>query len=217
MHMKPYHLLKGGILAAAAVLMLAACSQKAAEKLDINDFMKEEGIRLTTEMKDLAASKEYLEAMGLSGMMDSQIEAIASQDYSSPQEVYVMPITDEQILSMLFIHDNTLSEEVVGAFHRRLNASFYANLINARDSDSAIAAATALLNQQSYVEPENWRGDTLVILKYPGDYSSVVSFMETGDGVIGSCASFVKTGGQDIVDEITDLFALDGDSLVKLR
>ena len=199
-----------------AVLGLTACGQKA--EIPVEDFMKEESIRLTMRMKDLAASPAYLEAMSLSTELDTAAQQIASQDYSTPTGIYTLKITDENVLALLGHTDRKLAEPVMTELHRRMNAASYGNLLNATNGSGAvtIAATTLFACQQSWQMPGNWKEDTLVILQYPGQYSSMVSFMETGDGVIGSYATFVKNGNTDMIEELKMFLSLESGDIAEL-
>lgn len=70
---------------------------------------------------------------------------------------------------------------------------FVPNLINGSQGAAVLAAMNVLSSGKSYQEPKDWPGNTLVILEY-GGYTSMVSFMETGEGVISGQASLAKEG-----------------------
>lgn len=94
-------------------------------------------------------------------------------------------------------------------FGIQYNGAFYANLINGTQGAETVAATSLLTRHQDYIEPAGWPGDTLLVLKYSGGYSSMISFMTSGEGIIEASASFVKTGEGDVVDQLTTLLFAD--------
>mgnify|MGYP000015074548 CR=1 FL=1 len=64
----------------------------------------------------------------------------------------------------------------------------------AYDHAAVLAAMNVLSCGKSYQEPGNWPGDSLVILEYGNGYTGMVTFMQTGEGVISAEASLAKDG-----------------------
>lgn len=206
-----------GLLGAALIISLSACGQQPVGKTDAKTLIKEESQRLTQKMQELAANEEYQKVVGLPDNLEEEVRAIAAQDLNQPQEMYTLSITGSFFLDFISEEAGDISEVTLKELNRRLNASYYANLLNSLQGADAIVTASLLSCNEAYIEPEDWEENTLVILKYPGNYSSMVSFTEAGEGVIGGWAYFVKTGDKDIVEEIERYLSLKDSDLVKIE
>ncbi len=206
-------------LAAMTAAALSACGQQPEKKADPQAFIKEEGVRLTEKMGKLAASDEYLKVIGIPGTLEDQAKAIGIQDYSVPEAVYTLNITDITANRLLGQgqEPEELSPEIAEEIHWRLNAAFYANLINGAQGAETIATVTVLTCRQDYPEPAQWPGDTLLILQYGGGYSSLVSFMTSGEGIIEANASFVMTGEEDVVEQLCAFLSMEPSMFKKME
>ncbi len=204
------------LLAAGAIAMLSACGQQPVKKTDTGVFMKEEGIRLTQRMGELGASNEYMQAMGGPGSLKDQAQAIGGSDYGTPETVYVIDISNDFALRFLNLGDKELPPEIAQEIRRRMNGAVFANLINGTYGAETIATTNMLACGQDYQEPAGWQGDTLLVLKYGGDYSSMISFMSSGEGIIEASASFVKNGEEDVVEQLSRLLSMDPSVIKKM-
>ena len=197
------------ILAAGALAALSGCGQQPQKKTDPNVFMKEEGIRLTQRMGNLAGSSEYRQLMGGSEPLQDQVSALGTPDYSVPEAVYTLDISDDFALRILGGEKIELSPEIAKEVHGRMNAGFFANLVNGTYGAETIASVSILTCRQDYAEPEGWQGDTLLVLTYSGDYSSLVTFMSSGEGIIEASACFVRTGDKAFMDRFFEILSID--------
>lgn len=181
-------------LAMAGALLLSGCSAGRGAGTP-ESFMRREAVSLTEQIGALAANGEYVGLMTVSGEILDETKAVGAQDFGQPTAVYQIPVTDDMLKRVLVgAGAQSLSEETMAALRARLNAAFFTNLINGAQGAAVLAAMNVLSSGKSYQEPEKWPGNTLVILEYGGGYTGMVSFMETGEGVISGQASLAKDG-----------------------
>ncbi len=181
-------------LAMAAALLLTGCGGTGQAAGSPETFMREESLSLTEQIGALASNQEYVGLMTVSGEILDETKAVGAQDFGQPTAAYQIAITDDMLKRVLAgAGAQTLSQETMAALRARLNAAFFTNLINGSQGAAVLAAMNVLSSGKSYQEPKDWPGNTLVILEY-GGYTSMVSFMETGEGVISGQASLAKEG-----------------------
>lgn len=189
-----------------ALFLLTACAAPAKEPADLNGFLVKEGVALTREMDELAQTKEYVALMSPSESLGKIIEEAAAMDYGAPQNAYVVKLTDEDLLGAIsaFAGEADVPDHVLEILKYKINASVFANLINATYGSEMVAATSVLTWGKSYIEPEGWSDNMMLLLEYPGGFSSMVSFVQSGDGVISASSVFVKNGEKDIAALLTD-------------
>ncbi len=183
-----------------ALFLLTACAAPAKEPWDLNGFLVKEGIALTREMDKLAETKEYVALMSSSESLEEIINKAAAGDYGAPQNAYVVQLTDDGLLRAIsaFAGEANIPDPVLEILKYKINASVFANLINATYGSEMVAATSVLTWGKSYIEPEGWSDNMMLLLEYPGEFSSMVSFVQSGDGVISASSVFVKNGEKDI-------------------
>lgn len=194
-------------LAALIILSLfvfTACSKGTEKSVNIDDFLIKEGVSLTCAMDELAESEEYLTLMTSSEAISSITAQIGAQDYSIPENVYIIELPVEAIFQSIsdFSDDLKISESVMQKLKSRVNGVVFANMINATYGSEIIAATSMMAWGKSYIQPEGWTESNMLILEYPGDFSSIVSFVESGDGVISGSSVFVKNGEYNIIETL---------------
>lgn len=191
------------VLIILSLMILTACSQNqnAKKPADLNSFLITEGVALTHDMKELASSKEYMNLVSPSKTLEQMTDKMASQDYNLPQNAYLIKLPDDVLLGAMraFAPDLNLPDNIKEKLKYKINGSTFANLMNAGYGSEMIAATSVTTWGQSYIEPKDWSDNMLLLLEYPGEFSSIVSFVQSGDGVISASAIFVKNGEQDII------------------
>ena len=183
----------------AAALTLGGC-KKAQDGDALPRFLIGESVRLTGEMDEMAESEAYLRMMSGSQEIWDTVEEIGAQDYAAPQKAYLVQISDDAVLQLLGGEDiGQLEDSIRQKLNRKLFAGALSSYWNGRSGVTGVAATALLAWQESYIQPDGWQGNVAVWLEYPGDYSSMVSFVQSGEGVVSASASFVVNGdGQDL-------------------
>lgn len=182
-------------------LMLVACNTHSKKQEDLNEFLITEGVALTCDMSELAESREYLALVSASESIEKVIDKVVSQDYSIPENVYLIKLSDDILLRAIspFPGAINISDNIMDKLKYKINGSVFANMINASYGSEMIAATAMITWGKSYIQPSGWSGNMILILEYPGEFSSIVSFVQSGDGVISGSSVFVKNGDKGIL------------------
>ncbi len=189
------------------LLLVSACATPAQGKpQDLTGFLVKEGIALTGEMDKLAETKEYVALMSSAGTLGEVIDKAAAGDYTAPENAYVVKLTDEGLKKAIgaAAGETAVPENVLEILKYKVNAAMFANLINAAYGSEMVAATSVLTWGKSYIQPEGWADNTILVLEYPGEFSSMVSFTQSGEGVISATSVFMKNGETDIATMLTD-------------
>ena len=195
------------------LLLVSACATPAQGKpQDLTGFLVKEGIALTGEMDKLAETKEYTALMAASGNLGELIDKAAAGDYTAPENAYVVKLTDEGLKKAVgaFAGEADVPENVLEILKYKVNAAMFANLINAAYGSEMVAATSLLTWGKSYIQPEGWAENTILVLEYPGEFSSMVSFTQSGEGVISATSVFLKNGEKDIAGMLEDVLGGTG-------
>ncbi len=183
-----------------------ACNRKNTMSKDKEEFLLTESIYLTKGMDELADSEEYRSLMASTDNINQVITQIGSQNYQSPLVVYLLEFPDDilkQMSATLGIESDVLSgvsDNVLEKINYRLNASTFTAILNSSGGSENLVASSMLTWGKSYQQPKDWSKNTVVLLLYDGNYSSMVSFMQSGEGVISASANFVKNN--DILEKL---------------
>lgn len=176
--------------------------------------MRRESLALTEQIGALAANGEYVKLMTVSGELLEETEAVGAQDFTQPTAA----IPDCG-------HGRYAEKGCVGS---RDGAPWRGN-----HGRSPVQVERRLFRQpgkrqpgrcgagrhecaergKSYREPGNWPGDSLVILEYGNGYTSMVTFMQTGEGVISAEASLAKDGEGDATALLLQLLGVGDEEL----
>ena len=59
---------------------------------------------------------------------------------------------------------------------------------------AAFAAGSILTGSRTYIQPQDWRDDLLVVLEYGGEYAVAIAFWQSGEKTVTGQASFIRAG-----------------------
>lgn len=189
------------VMILSGILMLSACSGPLKKPVDLKEFFITMGVALTHDMDELAESKEYISLMSASDTLGKVIDRMASQDYSAPENAYLLKLPDDVLVRAMqnFPTQMNISVSVMEKLRYKISGSVFASKINAGYGAEMIAAASVTSWGKSYIQPEGWSENMVLLLEYKGEFSSIVSFMQSGEGVISGSSVFVKNGDKDIL------------------
>ncbi len=186
----------------SSLFMSISCVNQTEKSIEPDVFLIKEGIFLTCKMDELAESKEYISIMTPSAGIVKIAENMAFGDYSIPEDAYLIKLQDDittgairALSGDLNISDNVM--EIIQA--KMINGSVFANMINASYGSEMIAATAITTTGKSYIQPNGWSDNIIVLLKYSGEFSGIISFSRSGEGVITGASVFVKNGDVDIL------------------
>lgn len=190
------------------LILISGCGGNKSSVKDINQFFIQEGVFMTSEMKLLAQSGEYKQLFGAPAELQEITDQIAQGDYEMPQKVILMKLPSSLITNFAAMlgEDLKLSEEMEERMSYRINGTLFASFINSRYGPDILAATSTLSWGKSYIQPKGWTDNVLLWLQYDGDYSSLVSFNKSGDGVISGTSTFIKTETMDTMEPLKDEF-----------
>lgn len=185
---------------------LVACGNSSEKIVELDEFLIREGIALTCDMDELAESEEYMTLMTPSDNVGQIAEEIALQDYNTPTDVYLVELPNDVVLQTMkaFSEEIDIPDNIIEKLKYKVNGSVFANMINARYGSEMIAATAMTTWGKSYIEPSGWSDNMILIFEYPGEFSSMVSFIKSGDDVISGISVFVKNGDEDILSLLGD-------------
>lgn len=187
-------------------LCSTACSKIEAKSVDKEQFFLREAIRLTDEMDDLAESKEYLSLMSSSQSLSQIAEEIGAQNYETPMKIYLLELPKDipnQLAEAYGMDKKALdgmSDSVLEKVRYKINGTNFAQMINASSGSENLALTSMLTWGKSYQQPKGWSNNTIALLFYDGDYSSMVSYFQSGDKIISASSTFVKNN--DLLKEL---------------
>lgn len=189
-----------------SLFMLVACGNHSEKTVELDEFLIREGIGLTCNMDELAESKEYIALMTPSESIRQITDKMASQDYSMPRDVYLIKLPDDIVLRAMsaFSGKINISDNIIEKLKHKVNGSVFANMINASHGSEMIAATAVTTWGKSYIEPSGGSDDMILLFEYPGEFSSVVSFVQSGEKVVSGTAVFVKNGDVDILTSLSE-------------
>ncbi len=198
-----------------SLFILPACAKGEAQPKEINGFFITEGVALTGEMKELGQSKEYVALMSSAGTLTGVIDTMTSQEYATPEDVYLVKLTDDALSKAMgaLSGKDKIDSNLMEILRSKINGAVFANMLNANSGSETVAAASMLSWGKSYIQPKDWAENTLLLLKYPGEFSSIVSFNQSGEGVISASSMFVKNGDTDIAAAVGDYLGMEGSAL----
>ncbi len=195
------------------LLLVSACAAPVQGKpQELNGFLMKEAVALTIEMDKLAETKEYVALMSSAGKLGEVIDKAAAGDYTAPDNAYVVKLTDEGLKRAIgmIAGETAVPENVLEILKYKVNAAMFANIINAAYGAEMVAATSVLTWGKSYIQPEGWAENTILVLEYPGEFSSMVSFTQSGEGVISAASVFLKNGETDIAALLEDILGGTG-------
>ncbi len=173
------------------------------------DF-EQEAVRLTVQMGKLAGDQGYVGAMGMIPDAMDEVELMAAQDYSAPEEIKELALP-EDLAEQIFRQSGgevQLSPEAEKALNMKIDAATLSSVINSKYGTDPLVAANSLIFGESYIQPENWESNVVYLLEYPGEYSAMVTFISSGEGVITGRAAFVKAEGEELIDLLQPVLGL---------
>ena len=148
---------------------------------DTETILAAKGLELISRMHSLARSKEYLATATSSQPILDQIEIIATADYTSPEEIFVIDGSG-------FADDAT---DFVRGYIRRKAIRSIPAMLNALDGAHTLSASAILQADETF---RCSASDHTVIYLYAYDaaYSAMVTYSPGEDGTVAATASFVK-------------------------
>lgn len=149
-------------------------------------LLAERGLALIDRMSRLARSEEYVSYMtGTESMLD-EIAAIASADYTSPQQIMIIDGTAFAPDTTDFIR-NQIRVKAVRSVPAMINGL----------NGAQILAASSILQVDDAFRCDGIDHTAIYLFAYDAPYSAMVTYNPTEDGTVAAIASFVKFSPAD--------------------
>lgn len=152
--------------------------------------LKEYGLRLTQQMRQLANDQEYLNFCSYSKGVNKIIADIAQYQYDSPEKVFVVShlITDNS--------NSSISDRLVKSIPSQLNALSGAN---------SLAAASLLVTEDAFFYKMNLKGPVIYLYLYEKDWQSMVIFRPVREGIVQANSYFVHHDRLNEIENADDV------------
>ena len=196
----------------AAALLLTSCGGAPEKKLD--QFLLQEGTALTVQLEELAGSEAYIDLMTGEEMIKAELSGIEGSGFQNPKQVYLISFPEDHWIGLLDQMTDRqtadLPDSIREVVNSRINSTLFSSMVNAGYGTVPLASATLVSFGKSYPMPKGWENNALLLFECEGDYSSLVSFTRTGDGVISGYVSPLKNGDAGAWASLEGFLDLDG-------
>lgn len=160
--------------------------------------LKEHGLQLTQQMKQLANDQEYLNFCSHSKEVNKIIANIAQYQYEVPKKAY--------FISNL-IHRNSNS-----SINDRLIRSIPSQL-NALSGAATLAAASLLVADDAFFYGMNMKEPTMYLYLYEGGWQSMVIFRAVREDIVQANSCFVHHSMLNDIKDIDDVKSFFSETL----
>lgn len=187
------------------VTLLVSCGS---DQVSVDDFAIKESIQLANKMKVFSEDETYIESLIGGFDLSAITDVIKEQDHSVPETAVIYQLSKEEMLDAYSkstgtsVNSDSLREKIL----KRTNGMMLTHQINSKYGVELQVFNSITTWGKSYLQPENWEDTVIVFLEYEGEYSMLVSYEITGDGVISSNASYVKNVDGEAVDKLESFF-----------
>lgn len=186
----------------AAALALCLCLPFAARARE-SDWIADESLRLTGQVKDLAGSPAWRALMGGSAEIAELLDGFAAADQA--QEAARYTVTGAQADNLLGPEAAELPEELLPLARQRIISSIGIRLGSTLGA-AHIAAQSIAMAGESLPLPEGWEGDNQLVLLACGEtWSALVTMMDTGTGVLAQQATFLHMTAADAMAGLEEM------------
>lgn len=145
-------------------------------KVSSTSTLKEHGLQLTQQMRQLANDQEYLNFCSHSKDVNKIVADIAQYQYDSPEKVFSVShlIADSS--------NPSINDRKVRSIPSQLNALSGA---------AALAAASLFVADDAFFYGMNLKAPTIYLYLYDGDWQSMVIFRPVREGIVQANSYFV--------------------------
>lgn len=187
------------ITSVISMLLLTSCSNDPdcsdVEENSINQTvsLKSKSIELAQEIDMLASNSVYIDSFSAGTEINSIIDAIASQDYTNPTDVYKFSRIDSSfntITEYIGIEVPEFDNDRLNTLHKEKLIQSLPMQINAMSGANMIAGTSLITTEDIFLYSDLTETEAYLLL-YDGDYNIVVIFTPQGEGIVKASASVV--------------------------
>lgn len=192
------------------ILLLTSCSIGLSTEEKLNQNLIKNGVELTKKIKKLAEQHDYYGSLGDYYDLKPVLIEMAELDYGVPEHIYKLNLTDEVISNIMHIAYSVeeIPDIVFELTKHTVQSYLFALDINIDEEYGLVQASNYVSFGESYLEPKGWENNVLFIFQYPGKYSSIVTFVSTGEDIITGTAQFVKSSDKDMLNILEKAYGI---------
>ena len=159
-------------------------------KVSSTSTLKEHGLQLTQQMRQLANDQEYLNFCSHSKDVNKIVADIAQYQYDSPEKVFSVShlIADSS--------NPSINDRKVRSIPSQLNALSGA---------AALAAASLFVADDAFFYGMDLKDPTIYLYLYDGDWQSMVIFRPVREGIVQANSYFVHHGMLNDIKDTDDV------------
>ncbi len=163
------------------------------------------GIELIVQMDKSAESEAYRQLMSGSDKLDEILDNIAKGEYSTPNAVYKVAVTESVALKAFsdLTSLEPLPEEIRSSVERKLTAAIPMH-INSTEGVDMVAASSVLTASDSVIL-DNIDCNQIYVFVYDG-ITAMVTYIPYEDNIVGVTATFVKLDNIESSEDLNKTF-----------
>lgn len=186
----------------AVLLIFCLCMPLAALGQE-EDWVAQESLRLTQQVKTLAGSQEWRALMGGNGEVGELLDDFAATETAEESARY--PVTMAQADGLLAMDQVQLPQELMPLARQRMVSSIGTRLGSTLGAVH-IAAQSIAMASQCQPLPQDWEGEALLVLFSCGEeWSALVTMMDLGTGVLSQQATFLHMSAADAMALLAEM------------
>lgn len=180
------------------VLMTIAALSGCAAKTE--KTMYEQGLSLIAIMEEMGKSDLYHATMTSSDTVIGKLEAIRTGDFSKPDTVYTIALSEDYIAMMSEWEEMPeISDTLKDVLNTKLIGAF-ATQINALAGAETLAASAVCAAGKTFVD-ESCKENMMYLYVFEEGVPAAVTFVPGEGGAVSASGTFILYGGVDFSDE----------------
>lgn len=174
----------------------------------------EEAADLTLRMRELAVDDKAPRLFVSDSDILDYMRQMGAGNYSTLQRVRVAEFSSDKLaegfMRQTLYYDEQLTaeecEDLRQKLKNRMTPGVLISVLNGQEGMTHLAANAVLSFDRTYMQPEDWREDLLLVLDYGGEYASAVAFWQSGEGTVTGRAAFIVARRADALFEVLNQY-----------
>lgn len=151
---------------------------------------------LVGEMCELATNEEAIRLIANDSTLCRLIREMGEEDYGKPERGWIVELSEEELVKGGVIFESKtmrdLNDKIPEVLLRRIDPSILFPILNQRiGGTSHLAASSLLRTSRTYIRPQDWKVNFLLILDYSKPYEVAAAFWESGTETVTGAVCFV--------------------------
>lgn len=153
---------------------------------------------LARRMQAMAADEQVVRLYISDGNVLEYVRSIGAGDYDKLQKVTVAKVPRPKLTAGFLDRalaasdtDTAVYRRMAGMMESRITPFVIVTALSGREGSTHLAAGAVLADSRTYIQPQDWREDLLLVLEYGGEYAVAVAFWQSGDNTVTGHATFI--------------------------